>query len=626
MTLPDNRQALSKERIGQLLVRAYPDSLAEFDGENLRWRDGSVMPIASDKAECAAVSSTDTPSIIAQFASPYPLHDDYVFAEHQSSDPGRARNTPFFQRMYGADQAAVERNLVEIRWMPRLCNKRILVTRVNGVDRKLVQVSEELDRLPRSLRKYITHIGGSYNWRAIEGSDQLSPHAFGIAIDINVAYGNYWKWDLGIRGEKIFRNRIPREIIETFERHGFIWGGKWKHYDTMHFEYRPELIMATDPTFGKPRILLLSRETAMYGAQRQLLYLLKGLANDRYRPFVVHGEAESASPPMANDEGITHLYLRMRPWRKISNAINRYVDAFRLLELARRENVQLVHCSYQWLLPYAQFVGRRLNIPVVLHIRRPNNPPDKLRRLGCNDCDALIAVSARIKRELVSAGMPENKVHLIPDAVDLSSFNDQAPDSLRRELGIGEHVLFGLVGRVNKSKRQLDFVRAARKFLDKGHDARFVLVGRIDDQDYWREVETFIATNDLASRVFAIGHRDDAASAIASLDVLVSLAGGSVMYEAMAIGRTVISAGFTKPEDSTHLIDGMTGLVTDSRDDDVLVGLMERAYLDRGLRDRLGSAAREWANSHFSTAALVDATEQVYEKLLASHRETAVPA
>ena len=27
-----------------------------------------------------------------------------------------------------------------------------------------------------------------------------------------------------------------------FEKHGFIWGGRWYHYDTMHFEYRPEMI------------------------------------------------------------------------------------------------------------------------------------------------------------------------------------------------------------------------------------------------------------------------------------------------------------------------------------------------------------------------------------------------
>ena len=37
-------------------------------------------------------------------------------------------------------------------------------------------------------------------------------------------------------------NRIPYEIVEIFERHGFIWGGRWYHFDTMHFEYRPELL------------------------------------------------------------------------------------------------------------------------------------------------------------------------------------------------------------------------------------------------------------------------------------------------------------------------------------------------------------------------------------------------
>jgi hypothetical protein len=34
-------------------------------------------------------------------------------------------------------------------------------------------------------------------------------------------------------------------IVRVFERHGFIWGGRWRHYDTMHFEYRPELIGCT---------------------------------------------------------------------------------------------------------------------------------------------------------------------------------------------------------------------------------------------------------------------------------------------------------------------------------------------------------------------------------------------
>ena len=32
--------------------------------------------------------------------------------------------------------------------------------------------------------------------------------------------------------------------VDAFEAEGFIWGGRWLHYDTMHFEYRPELLDA----------------------------------------------------------------------------------------------------------------------------------------------------------------------------------------------------------------------------------------------------------------------------------------------------------------------------------------------------------------------------------------------
>ena len=40
-----------------------------------------------------------------------------------------------------------------------------------------------------------------------------------------------------------FKNSIPFEIVEIFERNGWVWGGRWYHYDTMHFEYRPEVIV-----------------------------------------------------------------------------------------------------------------------------------------------------------------------------------------------------------------------------------------------------------------------------------------------------------------------------------------------------------------------------------------------
>ncbi len=71
----------------------------------------------------------------------------------------------------------------------------------------------------------------------IAGTNRISTHSYAIAIDINTGVSDYWRWS-----KKGYRNQIPEVVIRAFERQGFIWGGKWKHFDTMHFEYRPELL------------------------------------------------------------------------------------------------------------------------------------------------------------------------------------------------------------------------------------------------------------------------------------------------------------------------------------------------------------------------------------------------
>jgi hypothetical protein len=35
--------------------------------------------------------------------------------------------------------------------------------------------------------------------------------------------------------------------VRAFESHGFVWGGKWLFFDTIHFEYRPELLLLSLP-------------------------------------------------------------------------------------------------------------------------------------------------------------------------------------------------------------------------------------------------------------------------------------------------------------------------------------------------------------------------------------------
>ena len=609
--MPPNFIPPNVREVGRLLVRAYPELLSAADDGNVYWHDESMLPIA----EAPNLDGED-PSLLDQLGAEYPLGGEYVFGEPQPHDPGRIRCMPFFEKMYGATQQEVEGNLVDIQWMPKSRNRRIRVTQVNGVDQQLAKVSSDLEKLPRALRKFCAKVCGTYNWRTIAGSDQLSAHAFGIAIDINVASADYWQWDLEKHGKAEFVNRFPREVVEVFERHGFIWGGKWKHYDSMHFEYRPELIMAADPSYGHTKVMLIGRKPDAYGAERQLRFLAEGLPSAGFTPIIVHAEMGTACDTIPSVGGLEAVHLAMRPWRKFSNILIRYSDAFALLKFAQEQQIQVIHCSYQWLLPYASFVAQRMGIPLIGHIRRPNNGVRKLRSLGCHKCDAVIAISNRIRNELLQIPELKDKIHLITDTVDLVLGEGTSGSGLLDELNLNGGIVFGLVGRIYKSKRQVDFAKAAKLLLDKNYDAQFVIIGRTDDEDYYHELTSFLQANDLTDKVHLLGHRDDVAQLLACMDVLVSLSGGSIMYEAMAAGKPVISAGFTKPEYSTHLVDGVNALVTESKDLQVLAAQMERTLIEPELCRRLGRTAQEYAESAFAATIMVQAVEVIYDDLL----------
>ena len=175
----------------------------------------------------------NNPDIEDMFKYRYPKH--WVKKLSKNYDPGRIRFEPLFKELYGHNASEVKKNLVYIPWF----GKNILVTKANGVANALRGVYNELKKLPPKYHKYLYPIGGTFKWRYIAGTKRLSVHSFGAAIDINVKYSAYWRWS---KGAYRYQNKIPPKIVKIFEKYGFIWGGKWYHYDTMHFEYRPELL------------------------------------------------------------------------------------------------------------------------------------------------------------------------------------------------------------------------------------------------------------------------------------------------------------------------------------------------------------------------------------------------
>ncbi|MBM4373404.1 MAG: M15 family metallopeptidase, partial [Deltaproteobacteria bacterium] len=205
-------------------------------------RDGTTIPWDDGRRKDADEALED-PDLEDTFRPPYPAGAGWRGPPAEGHDPGRARHDGLLAGLYGRDRKAVEARLVRVPWMPGFTDLKVRVHGDHGVADAVRRVSEELARLPEPLRRLVL-APTSWNWRSIHGTTRLSAHARGIAIDLAMERASYWRWDLKevVRGLPPWRNTVPMEIVEVFERHGFIWGGKWRHYDTMHFEYRPELL------------------------------------------------------------------------------------------------------------------------------------------------------------------------------------------------------------------------------------------------------------------------------------------------------------------------------------------------------------------------------------------------
>jgi len=225
------------------LVRAYPDQLSSHDGYRIHWRDGSSMEVTDGNPGKSFEQLLRQASILDQFRYPYP-RGPLAAAPGLNADPGRFRNEPFFLKMYGdCRTGSVHSRLVPVAWLPKSWGGNVGVTNVNGVADKLRAVSAEIDELPETVKHAAYPIAGVLSCRSVRDTGRLSMHAFATAIDLNVAFSDYWLQQRPLATEPLaYRNRMPQEIVDIFERHGFIWGGKWYHYDTMHFEYRPELL------------------------------------------------------------------------------------------------------------------------------------------------------------------------------------------------------------------------------------------------------------------------------------------------------------------------------------------------------------------------------------------------
>lgn len=225
-----------------------------------------------------------------------------------------------------------------------------------------------------------------------------------------------------------------------------------------------------------------------------------------------------------------------------------------------------------------------------------------------NQADLNLCPSRYTQSELAAHGF--QRVRLWGRGVDANRFNPARRDPVWRARLSGGHPdapLLLYVGRLAAEKR-VDWLRPA---LDAIPQARLALVG---DGPMRRELERLFPER----TVFAGYLRgDDLARAYAAADLFVFPSAnetfGNVILEAMASGLPVVAPASGGPLDFVR--HGQTGFLFAPGDIGSFVRSTGELVLDRGLRERMGTAGRT-ASENREWAGVLEALEQEYENLV----------
>ena len=159
----------------------------------------------------------------------------------------------------------------------------------------------------------------------------------------------------------------------------------------------------------------------------------------------------------------------------------------------------------------------------------------------------VIAVSEKVKDELIKRGIPPNKLHIINNGIDIndSRWNDKTYNKeLKKEFSItNDEKIIGTIGRLSKEKGHIFLLEAAKEICKKYPNVKFMIIGDgILKEDLLEQTKII----DIEDKIIFAGTRNDISNLLQVMDIFIlpSLIEGLPMalLEAMASKRPIIAS------------------------------------------------------------------------------------
>jgi glycosyltransferase involved in cell wall biosynthesis len=329
---------------------------------------------------------------------------------------------------------------------------------------------------------------------------------------------------------------------------------------------------------------------------------------------------------LANERGIPlvkipSMVTYISPWRNLRSSAELYAHM-------RQGKYDIVHTNNAIAGGVGRLAAALARVPVIIHhvhgwgLRDDMSKMMRLFYVGSERFCAtfssrLIAVSKpNIEKGLANKICKEDKFTLIYNGINLENFQQQV-DKQAVCLGLGldpECKLVGMIGRLDKQKNPLDFIRAAAIVVEKYPKVQFVIAG---DGVLRPECESLIKELNLAGKFFLLGYRNDINKIlpILALTVLSSLWEGLpvVFQESMIAGKPIVANNVDGARDV--ITDGKTGYLVTPRQPQEMADRILTLLNNEELCYQMGVTAKQLAEQ-YSSDGMIKQIESLYLELL----------
>ena len=372
-------------------------------------------------------------------------------------------------------------------------------------------------------------------------------------------------------------------------------------------------------------VLHLHSSSGLYGAESVILNLGKSLDVHGYHPIIGSLEVDkslfSSFARAAIESNLdTELIITRVKFSPIA--------IFKIAKLIRKRNVQIIHSHTFKTTILGFFASRLTRIPLVEtnHLFPPMPLSDKKLQLYAKIdafflryADKTIAVSHKIKTSLADSGVPESKISVIENGIDVEKCRAVRLEErvlARKELGLedGSFVIGG-AGRLTEQKGFEYLLEAAKAVLTRRKDVVFIIAG---DGPLRGKLYTYMHKLKLDGNVNFLGFRKDILRILAAMDIFVmpSLDEGLpiAMLEAMAVGLPVI---VTPVGEIPRVIENkQNGILIEPKNSDMLADKIIYLMENYKIRGDIIDKAWQTVKAKYSNEAMSKSYALIYDRLL----------